>query len=81
MGSSQCGARAAIAYMSPINKQAENFGLWGFSINAASAVGPFIYGLITFLTENNHRLSIIVVAVFFVIGILLLMRCKFRSPH
>tara|TARA_A100000164_G_C21623187_1_gene637606 strand:- start:43 stop:759 length:717 start_codon:yes stop_codon:yes gene_type:complete len=80
MGASQSGARAAIAHMSPINKQAENFGLWGFSINAASAVGPFTYGLITFLTDNNHRLSILIIASFFIVGIFLLMRCNFRSP-
>lgn len=80
MGASQSGARAAIAYMSPLNKQAENFGLWGFSINAASAVGPCAYGLTTVLTNNNHRLAIIIVGVFFLLGIFLLMRCKFRTP-
>jgi UMF1 family MFS transporter len=80
MGASQSGARAAIAHMSPLNKQAESFGLWGFSINAASAVGPLIYGLVTVLTNNNHRLAITVVGFFFMFGIFLLMRCKFRSP-
>ena len=79
MGASQSGARAAVAHMSPINQQAENFGLWGFSINAASAFGPLIYGLATFLTKNNHQLSILVIAGFFVVGIFLLLRCKFRS--
>ena len=79
MGASQSGARAAIAHMSPINQQAENFGLWGFSINAASAIGPLMYGLVTFITKNNHQLSILVIAGFFLAGIFLLLRCKFRS--
>ena len=79
MGASQSGARAAIAHMSPINQQAENFGLWGFSINAASAIGPLMYGLVTFITKNNHKFSLLVIAGFFMAGIFLLLRCKFRS--
>ncbi len=80
MGGSQSGARAAVAYMSPLDTQAENFGLWGFSINAASVVGPFLYGSMTFLTGNNHRISIIMVGGFFLISIFLLIKCKFRGP-
>tara|TARA_A100001011_G_scaffold395913_1_gene492281 strand:+ start:1026 stop:2336 length:1311 start_codon:yes stop_codon:yes gene_type:complete len=81
MGASQSGARAAIAHMSPKNEQASNFGLWGFSINAASATGPFVYGLITFLTNNDHRLAIIALGIFFILGILLLLRCQFRGSE
>ncbi len=80
MGASQSGARAAVAYMSPVDKQAENFGLWGVSINAASVLGPFLYGLATFFTNNNHRISILLVGVFFLTSIFLLIRCKFRPP-
>ena len=77
MGASQSGARAAIAYLSPAGSQATNFGLWGFAINAASIIGPFFYGLITLLTDNNHRVAILGVAVFFLLGIVLLLRCSF----
>ena len=79
MGASQSGARAAIAYMSPLNKQAENFGIWGFFVNAAAMVGPPVYGFVTLVTSNNHKIAILTVGVFFLLALLQLERCKFRK--
>jgi hypothetical protein len=38
-----------------------------------------MYGLVTFITKNNHKFSLLVIAGFFMAGIFLLLRCKFRS--
>ncbi len=78
MGSSQSAARAAVAIMSPLNRQAENFGLWGFFVNAASVIGPISYGITTLLTNNNHKSAIFVVSLYFVASILILEKCEFK---
>ncbi len=79
MGASQSGARAAIAYMSPLNKQAENFGIWGFFINAAAMIGPPVYGFVTLVTQNNHKIAILTVGIFFLMALIQLERCKFTK--
>lgn len=82
MGASQSGARAAIADLAPAHRQAEAFGYWGVAVNGASILGPVAYGLVTWLTDNNHRLAIALTGLFFVIGLLLLRRVKWPdSDH
>jgi UMF1 family MFS transporter len=72
MGSSQAAGRAIVGYLSPPARLAEFFGLWGLAVKAASIFGPLTYGVVTWIFEGNHRLGIIAVGVYFVIGIVLL---------
>ena len=81
MGSSQSGARAAVASLAPTASQAEAFGAWGVAVHLASIFGPLVYGLVTWLTHNDHRLAILSVGVFFVLGLVLLFRVPFHAPR
>jgi len=72
MGSSQAAGRAIVGYLSPPARTAEFFGLWGLAVKAASIFGPLTYGAVTWLFEGNHRLGILAVGAYFVVGLLLL---------
>jgi UMF1 family MFS transporter len=72
MGSSQAAGRAVVGYLSPPDRLAEFFGLWGLAVKAASIFGPLTYGAVTWLFAGNHRLGILVVGAYFVAGLLLL---------
>ena len=72
MGSSQAAGRAIVGYLSPPERTAEFFGLWGLAVKAASIFGPLTYGTVTWLFEGNHRLGILAVGAYFVVGLILL---------
>jgi UMF1 family MFS transporter len=72
MGSSQAAGRAIVGYLSPPARTAEFFGLWGLAVKAASIFGPLTYGAVTWIFEGNHRLGILAVGAYFVIGLALL---------
>jgi UMF1 family MFS transporter len=72
MGAAQAAGRAIVGYLSPPARTAEFFGLWGLAVKAASIFGPLTYGLVTWIFEGNHRLGILTVGVYFVIGLILL---------
>ncbi|HTN26927.1 MAG TPA: MFS transporter [Burkholderiales bacterium] len=72
MGSSQAAGRAIVGYLSPPGRLAEFFGLWGLAVKTASIFGPLTYGAVTWTFEGNHRLGILAVGVYFVIGLALL---------
>jgi len=72
MGSSQSAGRAMAGAFAPSLQLAEFFGLWTFATRLAAIIGPVTYGLVTWLTGGNHRLAIVSTALFFVIGLLLL---------
>jgi UMF1 family MFS transporter len=72
MGSSQAAGRAIVGYLSPPGRLAEFFGLWGLAVKAASIFGPLTYGAVTWMFEGNHRLGILAVGAYFIIGLALL---------
>ena len=72
MGSSQAAGRALVGYLAPPARLAEFFGLWGFAVKAASIFGPLTYGVVTLLFAGNHRLGILAVGAYFVVGLALL---------
>jgi len=72
MGSSQAAGRAIVGYLSPRSREAEFFGLWGLAVKAASIFGPLTYGAVTWIFQGNHRLGILAVGVYFVVGLALL---------
>ena len=79
MGASQSGARAAVAALSEPDRQAESFGYWGVAVNLASVCGPLCYGLTSWLSGNNHRLAIALTGLFFIVGLILLLRIPFSQ--
>jgi MFS transporter, UMF1 family len=72
LGSSQSAGRALVAYLSPANRHAEFFGLWGLAVKLSSILGPITYGSVTWMTDGNHRLAMLATGGFFVAGLLLL---------
>jgi UMF1 family MFS transporter len=72
MGSSQAAGRALVGYLAPPARLAEFFGLWGFAVKAASIFGPLTYGAVTWIFAGNHRLGILAVGAYFVVGLILL---------
>jgi len=72
MGSSQSAGRALVAYLSPADRSAEFFGLWGVAIRLAAILGPLTYGAVTWATGGNHRLAILLTAAFFVVSLVVL---------
>jgi len=72
MGSAQAAGRAIVGYLAPPARLAEFFGLWGLAVKAASIFGPLTYGLVTWIFHGNHRLGILAVGAYFVVGLVLL---------
>jgi UMF1 family MFS transporter len=72
MGASQAAGRAIVGYLAPPARLAEFFGLWGLAVKAASIFGPLTYGTVTWAFAGNHRLGILAVGAYFVIGLALL---------
>lgn len=72
MGSAQAAGRAIVGYLTPRTREAEFFGLWGLAVKAASIFGPLTYGVVTWVFAGEHRLGILAVGAYFVVGLALL---------
>ena len=72
MGSSQSAGRALVGLFAPARQLGEFFGLWTFATRLSAIVGPVTYGIVTVITDGNHRIAIVSTALFFVLGMLLL---------
>ena len=78
LGSSQSAARALVGYLSPRERSAEFFGLWGLAVKLSAVLGPLTYGLVTWLTSGNHRLAILLTGTYFVAGLVIVARVDVR---
>lgn len=78
MGASQSAGRALVGLLSPATRRAEFFGLWGMSVKLASILGPLTYGLVSWLSQGDHRLSILITGSYFIIGLFILAGVKVR---
>ena len=72
MGATQAGGRALIGQLTPESRNAEIFGLWGLANRAAAIIGPVSYGLVSGLSDGNHRLALLSTLSFFLLGLLTL---------
>jgi len=72
MGSSQSAGRAMVGVFAPTARLAEFYSLWNVALWLSGVVGPVTYGFVTWVTNNNHRLAILVTGVYFVIGLIVL---------
>ena len=66
MGSSQSAGRALVAYFSPTDRSGEFFGLWGVATRLAAILGPVTYGAVSWATDGNHRLAMLLTGAFFI---------------
>jgi len=72
LGASQSAGRALVGYLTPHDRRAEFFGLWGLAVKLASILGPLTYGALTWITDNDHRNAMLITGVFFVLGLVVL---------
>ncbi|MEW6327666.1 MAG: MFS transporter [Thermodesulfobacteriota bacterium] len=73
LGGSQAASRALQGILTPVSHAAEFFGFFAISGRFASIFGPLSYGLLIYLT-GSLRWGILSVAVFFIIGALILLQ-------
>jgi UMF1 family MFS transporter len=74
MGSSQSAGRAMVGVFAPEHRRAEFYSLWNVALWLSAVIGPLTYGLVTWVTDNNHRLAILATGLYFVAGLLVLAR-------
>lgn len=74
MGSSQSAGRAMVGAFAPEHRRAEFYSLWNVALWLSAVIGPLTYGLITWVTDNNHRLAMLATGLYFVAGLLVLAR-------
>ena len=72
MGSSQSAGRALVAFLSPPDRAAEFFGLWGVATRLSAILGPLTYGVISWVSGGNHRLAMLITGVFFIAALVVL---------
>ncbi|MEW5791889.1 MAG: MFS transporter [Pseudomonadota bacterium] len=72
LGASQSIGRALVGLLSPASRRAEFFGLWGLAVRLSAILGPMTYGLLTWLTHNDHRLALLLTGGYFLAGLVLL---------
>ena len=72
MGSSQSAGRALVGLLSPSTRRAEFFGLWGMAVKLSSILGPITYGMVSWVSQGDHRLAILITGSYFVAGLLIL---------
>ena len=74
MGSSQSAGRAMVALFAPRQRLAEFYSLWNAAVWLSAILGPVTYGLVTWVTDNDHRLAMMITGLYFVAGLLVLSR-------
>lgn len=81
LGASQSAGRALVGYMSPPDRRAEFFGLWGLAVKLSSILGPITYGIVSWVSGGDHRLAILITGSYFLIGLGLLAGIDARRGH
>lgn len=77
MGTSQSAGRAMVGVLAPKGRPAEFYSLWTFAIQLAAVVGPLSYGVVTWITQGQHRLALLFTGLYFVAGLLILRHVDF----
>lgn len=76
LGGTQAISRSIYSQIIPIGKEAEYFSIYEVSEKGTSWLAPFLFGLIYNFT-NSYRTAIISIVLFFIIGIILLLKFDF----
>lgn len=78
LGGSQALSRSLFSLMIPRGQEAEYFSLYEVSERGTSWLGPFVFGLALQQT-GSYRIAILSLALFFAVGLLLLLRVNPRQ--
>ncbi|MEG8947113.1 MFS transporter [Rosettibacter firmus] len=71
MGATQSTSRGLMSKLTPFEKKTEFFGFYSFFGKSSAIIGPFVFGLISYLT-GTQKFAILSVCFFFIIGMVLL---------
>jgi UMF1 family MFS transporter len=80
LGSVQAGTRAFYAQFIPPDKEAEYFGVYSLVGKSSAIVGPLVFGQVS-AAFASQRPAILSIAVFFIVGFLLLRTVKGGGPN
>ncbi|HSD63183.1 MAG TPA: MFS transporter, partial [Ignavibacteriaceae bacterium] len=78
IGSSQSCSRSLMALLTPHEREAEFFGFYdGLFGKSSAVVGPFVYGVVSDL--SNERFAALAIGLFFIAGLIILQRVQVPS--
>lgn len=80
LGAIQAASRTFMAGLIPKGREVEFFGCYAICGKAASVFGPLVFGAVSYMLAGNQRAAILVVGLFFVMGLVLLSRVKAGGP-
>jgi len=78
LGGSQALSRSLFSLLIPKGQESEYFGLYEISDKGTSWLGPLLFGLALQFT-GSYRIAILSLVVFFVMGLLLLLKVNVRA--
>jgi UMF1 family MFS transporter len=78
LGATQASARTLVAELAPGEKRSEIFGFMAVCGKLAAVVGPLVFGIISSM-GGGQRWAILSVEIFFVAGLVLLLRVRSRA--
>jgi UMF1 family MFS transporter len=79
-GGSQALSRSLYAYLSPAAKSGEFFGLFAVMEKFSALLGPLLFAAAA-LVFNSSRPAVLSLILFFIVGILLLLRVDIQEGH
>ncbi|NWF76566.1 MAG: MFS transporter [Nitrospirae bacterium] len=80
LGTVQAASRALYSQFIPEGKEAEYFGVYSMAGKSSAVLGPLIFGYLS-TTFGNQRPAIISVAVFFIVGLVILSFVSGGGPN
>jgi UMF1 family MFS transporter len=80
LGTVQAGTRAFYTQFVPEGSEAEYFGVYSLVGKSSAILGPLVFGFVS-STFGSQRPAILSIAVFFVIGLILLSRVNGGGPN
>jgi UMF1 family MFS transporter len=78
LGGSQALSRSLFSQMIPSDQEAKYFGFYEISERGTSWIGPLVFALAVQLT-GSQRVALISLIIFFVLGLVLLLRVNVRQ--
>lgn len=80
LGTVQAGTRAFYTQFIPSKKEAEYFGVYSLVGKSSAIIGPMVFGQVSSVF-GSQRPAILSIAVFFVLGLILLLRVNGGGPN
>lgn len=80
LGAIQAASRTFMASLIPKGREGEFFGCYALCGKTASILGPLVFGAVSYTMAGNQRAAILAVGLFFLIGLILLLRVRAGGP-